>query len=66
MKITKKQQNILLNLLLEKMQEIVQINNTDVKNVLKDYAIMTENKFILQSVLNIAYELGLIKKKCEV
>lgn len=33
---------------------------------LKDYAIMTENKFILQSVLNIAYELGLIKKKCEV
>ena len=33
---------------------------------LKDYAIITDNKYLLQSVLNIAYELGLIKKKCEV
>ena len=37
MKITEKQQNILLNLLLEKMQEVAQTKNTDVLNALKDY-----------------------------
>ena len=37
MKITKKQQNILINLLLEKMQEIAEYKNTDVKKALENY-----------------------------